>query len=85
MASSLWKYRWNNTWYGDRKFDITGNWRAFASPYYATYIVNNVLTIYADLPVWIDGNARLCPRSAVFPCPARSVLATRSVGCVIVA
>ncbi len=40
MASSLWKYRWRNTWFGDRKFEIAGNWRAFAGPYYAAYIVN---------------------------------------------
>jgi uncharacterized membrane protein YjgN (DUF898 family) len=44
MASSLWKYRWRNAWYGDRKFDIAGNWRAFAAPFYATYALN-VLTI----------------------------------------
>lgn len=40
MASSLWKYRWRNTWYGDRQFTIAGNWRAFAGTYYATYLVN---------------------------------------------
>ena len=46
MASSLWKYRWRNTWFGDRKFDIAGNWRAFAAPFYATYFLN-LLTIGA--------------------------------------
>ena len=40
MASSLWKYRWRNTWFGDHKFEIAGNWRAFAGPYFAAYIVN---------------------------------------------
>jgi uncharacterized membrane protein YjgN (DUF898 family) len=40
MASSLWKYRWRNTWYGDRQFAIAGNWRVFAGTYYATYLVN---------------------------------------------
>ncbi|MEP7240242.1 MAG: DUF898 family protein [Devosia sp.] len=40
MASSLWRYRWRNTWYGDRKFEIAGNWRRFALPYYATYVLN---------------------------------------------
>jgi len=44
MASSLWKYRWRNTWYGDRKFEIAGNWRAFAGTYFATYFLN-LLTI----------------------------------------
>lgn len=42
MASSLWRYRWRNTWYGDRKFDITGNWLVFALPYYGAYFLNAV-------------------------------------------
>ena len=52
MASSLWRYRWNNTWYGDRKFELKGNWRAIAGPYYITYIVN-LLTIGATI-IWVD-------------------------------
>lgn len=52
MASSLWKYRWNNTWYGDRKFQIKGNWRAFALPYYLTCLVNT-LTVGATI-IWIE-------------------------------
>jgi uncharacterized membrane protein YjgN (DUF898 family) len=40
MASSLWKYRWRNTWLGDHKFEIAGNWRVFAGPYFAAYLVN---------------------------------------------
>ena len=40
MASSLWKYRYRHSWYGDRKFDISGNWLAFAAPYYGTYFLN---------------------------------------------
>jgi len=40
MASSLWKYRWRNTWFGDRRFDIAGNWRCFAGVYYAAYFFN---------------------------------------------
>lgn len=51
MGSSLWKYRWNNTWYGDRKFDIAGNWRTIAGPYYGAYFLN-VLTIGATVG-WI--------------------------------
>ena len=42
MASSLWKYRWRNTWFGDRKFEIAGNWRAFAAYYYGAYVLNGV-------------------------------------------
>src|SRR3569623_2921011 len=52
MASSLWRYRWNNTWYGDRKFEIKGNWRAFALPYYLTCLVN-ILTVGATI-IWIE-------------------------------
>ena len=44
MASSLWKYRWRNTWFGDRKIEIAGNWRSFAGPYFAVYVLN-ILTI----------------------------------------
>jgi hypothetical protein len=40
MASSLWRYRWRNTWFGDRRFEISGNWLAFAAPYYGTYFIN---------------------------------------------
>jgi uncharacterized membrane protein YjgN (DUF898 family) len=40
MASSLWRYRYNHTWYGDRQFDIGGNWRVFAGPYFAAEIIN---------------------------------------------
>ena len=46
MASSLWRYRWRHTWYGDRQIEISGNWRAFAGPYYGAYFLN-VLAIGA--------------------------------------
>ena len=51
MGSSLWRYRWNNTWYGDRKFDIAGNWKTIAGPYYSAYFLN-VLAIGATV-LWI--------------------------------
>jgi uncharacterized membrane protein YjgN (DUF898 family) len=51
MGSSLWRYRWNNTWYGDRKFAIAGNWRTIAGPYYGAYILN-VLAI-GGTALWI--------------------------------
>ena len=35
LAGNLWRYRYANTWFGDRRFGIAGNWRAFALPYYA--------------------------------------------------
>ncbi|MEO7221270.1 MAG: DUF898 family protein [Devosia sp.] len=51
MGSSLWRYRWNNTWYGDRKFEMGGNWRTIAGPYYSAYLLN-VLAIGGTL-LWI--------------------------------
>jgi uncharacterized membrane protein YjgN (DUF898 family) len=51
MGSSLWRYRWRNTWYGDRRFEISGNWRAFALPYYVTFFIN--LIAITATTVWI--------------------------------
>lgn len=51
MGSSLWRYRWSNTWYGDRKFEIAGNWKTIAGPYYSAYVLN-VLAIGATVG-WI--------------------------------
>jgi uncharacterized membrane protein YjgN (DUF898 family) len=57
MGSSLWRYRWNNTWYGDRKFEMSGNWRTIAGPYYGAYFLN-VLSIGATLG-WIGATKDL--------------------------
>lgn len=40
MASSLWRYRWKHTWYGDRRFEIAGNWRTVALPFYVAFFCN---------------------------------------------
>ncbi len=45
MAASLWKYRFNNTWYGDRRFSFTGSWRTIAAPYYIVYFLIVGLTV----------------------------------------
>lgn len=37
MAANLWRYRWNNTWYGDRQFRFTGRARLLLGPYYLAY------------------------------------------------
>jgi len=37
MAANLWRYRYNNTWYGDRRFNFGGSWRTIAVPFYANY------------------------------------------------
>jgi len=37
MAGSLWRYRYLNSWYGDRQFGFTGSWKTVAGPFYLTY------------------------------------------------
>ena len=51
MGSSLWRYRWNNTWYGDRRFEISGNWRTIAGPYYVADVLNVLAT--GGTALWI--------------------------------
>jgi uncharacterized membrane protein YjgN (DUF898 family) len=51
MASSLWRYKWRNAWYGDRQFAIAGNWRVIAAPFYAAYVLT-VLCVAASA-AWI--------------------------------
>jgi uncharacterized membrane protein YjgN (DUF898 family) len=80
MASSLWRYRWRNSWYGDRKFDIAGNWRAFAGPYYGAYFLN-VLTIGATAG-WITATGDFVMVDQ-FPIPGPIGLAF-CAGCVLV-
>ena len=43
MTTSLWRYRWNNTWYGDRQFSFTGKARALLGPYFLAYVVVAVI------------------------------------------
>lgn len=37
MSADLWRYRYTNTWYGDRQFGFTGSWRTVAGPFYRAY------------------------------------------------
>jgi uncharacterized membrane protein YjgN (DUF898 family) len=80
MASSLWKYRWRHTWFGDRKFDIAGNWRAFAGPYYGAYILN-VVAIVATLG-WIGNTGDFFLFEKVLPIPG-PLGALACLGCVL--
>lgn len=43
MSTNLWRYRWNNTWYGDRQFAFTGRARLLLGPYYFAYLVVAVI------------------------------------------
>jgi uncharacterized membrane protein YjgN (DUF898 family) len=39
MAASLWRYRYNNTWFGDRQFSFAGNWKTVAGPFYTSWVL----------------------------------------------
>ena len=80
MASSLWKYRWRNTWYGDRKFEISGNWRAFAGTYFATYFLN-LLTIGGTLGWSIATHDYTMVDNYPLPGP---ITVFAGIGCIIV-
>jgi uncharacterized membrane protein YjgN (DUF898 family) len=45
MAGNLWRYRYINTWFGDRRFDFTGSWRLLLAPYYCVYVLNAVTIV----------------------------------------
>jgi hypothetical protein len=80
MASSLWRYRWRHTWYGDRKIEIGGNWRSFAGPYYGAYFLN-ALAIGATIG-WIGISGDFFPvGSVVIPGPIGLLLC---IGCVLI-
>ena len=80
MASSLWKYRWRNTWFGDRKMEIAGNWRIFAGRYFAVYLLN-VLTIGGTV-LWMTSTHDYHPAgTSLLPGPI-STLAW--IGCVVI-
>ncbi|WP_323012969.1 DUF898 family protein [Devosia sp.] len=42
MAANLWTYRYRHSWYGDRRFGFTGNWKQLAGPFYLSYAVATV-------------------------------------------
>jgi uncharacterized membrane protein YjgN (DUF898 family) len=37
MTANLWRYRYNNTWFGDRQFSFSGSWKLVARPYYLVW------------------------------------------------
>ncbi len=80
MAASLWRYRWRHSWYGDRKFDISGNWKTIAGPYYSAYFLN-VIAIGATLG-WIGATGDWTMAGSV-PVPGRIGMAF-AIGCVLV-
>ncbi len=49
MAANLWRYRYNNTWFGDRQFSFTGSWKTVAGPFYRAWFA---FAIAVGLAVW---------------------------------
>jgi uncharacterized membrane protein YjgN (DUF898 family) len=43
MAASLWRYRYRNSWYGDRSFGFDGSWKQLARPFYVSYLASAVI------------------------------------------
>lgn len=37
MRANLFKYAWNNTYFGDRKFEFTGSWKTVGVPFFKVY------------------------------------------------
>ncbi|WP_160300150.1 DUF898 family protein [Devosia limi] len=68
MAGSLWRYRYANSWYGDRQFGFTGSWKSVAKPYYLAYLL-----VIASAALALGSAAALGAFKGGFP-SARAVL-----------
>ncbi len=80
MGSSLWRYRWRNSWYGDRRFEMTGNWRAIAGPFYPAYFIN-ALAIIATAGWITSTNDLVAFEGVIIPGPIGLALCA---GCVLI-
>ena len=83
MTASLWRYRYSNSWFGDRSFGFTGNWRLVAKAYYlswlATVVIGGIgLGFAAACGAFPDGGASANPAGYV-----PLVLAAALIGLVI--
>ena len=43
MATSLWRYRYVHSWYGDLRFGFAFSWKQLAAPFYLTYLAVAVI------------------------------------------
>jgi uncharacterized membrane protein YjgN (DUF898 family) len=69
MAASLWRYRYNHTWFGDRPFVWTGSWRTIAGPYYRLWLVIGALlavTVWNALGDGFAGSAAPGPAAVLW-------------------
>jgi uncharacterized membrane protein YjgN (DUF898 family) len=69
MMSSLWRYRYTHTWYGDRQFRWTGTWKTIAGPYYISYLLIGAAVLYA-LYVAVTTPPIFAPTGGPLPGPA---------------
>lgn len=37
MSADLWRYRYSNSWFGDRQVSFAGTWKTVAGPFYRAY------------------------------------------------
>jgi len=62
MAGNLWRYRYDNTWFGDRRFSFTGSWKTVAWPFYRAWLV---LAVCVGIAVLAFGAASAGTQGAV--------------------
>lgn len=56
MAVSLWRYRYHNSWFGDRQFGFTGGLKQLVAPYYLAWLVAAVIAVIAVVAA-VEGGA----------------------------
>jgi len=73
MASSLTRYRYVNTWFGDRQFGFAGGWKTVALPYFVTWLLlgigaaSTVGGVLAVIGVYFDVGMAVDPYAATIP------------------
>jgi uncharacterized membrane protein YjgN (DUF898 family) len=74
MAKSLWAYRVNNTWFGDRRFSFSGKVRTIAWPYYGAYALMVVLVAASVWQVMLAGDLAEVPEYLIAVVAAPSMI-----------
>jgi uncharacterized membrane protein YjgN (DUF898 family) len=68
MVGNLYRYRYLNTWYGDRQFGFTGSWRKVAGPFYLVYFGVALLVIATGAYVYVN-DAMIVLDGVAIPAP----------------
>ena len=55
MAVSLWRYRYRNSWFGDRQFGFTGGLKQLAGPYYLAWLLAGLAGLIAVVAAYEGG------------------------------